>query len=135
MKSLHFNFKSHLFQVVSSDGCVFENRPDILVLLELQFLDDFSCENLTNHCQRFQLPNIDVCTAVTDQCNHLRVFGKGTVLEFAWNLYWEMFDGLMRVKGRVQHVEFLLQNCQESSIRTVLNMQDRVIVMFDFFND
>lgn len=52
------------------------------------------------------------------------------MLVFAGYFGRQMLDRLMRVQRTVQHIEFLLQDCKVAPIRTVLNMQDRVLVVF-----
>ena len=46
----------------------------------------------------------------------------------------QVLDGLMRVQGTVQHIEFLLQDCKVAAIRTVLNMQDGILVVLDLLD-
>ena len=48
MQGLHFDLKSHFLEVVPSDGGVFEHDPNVIILLELDFLDHFSSEYFTN---------------------------------------------------------------------------------------
>lgn len=45
-----------------------------------------------------------------------------------------MFDRLMRMKWTVKHVEFFFQDCKVPSIRTVLNVQDWVLMVFDLLD-
>jgi transcription initiation factor TFIID subunit TAF12 len=45
-----------------------------------------------------------------------------------------MFDGLMRMQRRVQHIHLLFKNCQVSAVRTILQMQNRVGMMLNLFN-
>lgn len=99
MKCLHFNFESHFLEVISSDGSVFKHGPNVIILLEFKFFDHFSCEDLSDHCQGLEFPDVDVSTTVSDERNRLRVFRKRAVFVFAWNLYWEMLDWLVRMKG------------------------------------
>lgn len=110
VESLHFYFQSHFLKVVSPDGGVFKHGPDGLILLELEFFDDFSSENFTNHGQWFELPDVNVSTAVTNQGDKLWVFWEGTVFVFARDFDWKVFDGLVGVERRVKHVQFLLKN-------------------------
>ena len=56
------------------------------------------------------------------------------MLVFAGYLVGKVLDGLVRVHGTVEHIQFLLQDCKVSAIGTVLDVQDGVRVVFDLLD-
>lgn len=63
VERLHFHFDRHLGDVVSPDGSVLENHPQ-LFLIEFQLLYDFASEQFATQLQASQFPQIDMCSAV-----------------------------------------------------------------------
>ncbi len=56
------------------------------------------------------------------------------MLVVAGNFYWKVLDRLVGVKWRVKHIELFLKHRQKPTIRAVLNVNDRIAVMFNFLN-
>ncbi len=56
------------------------------------------------------------------------------MLVFAGYLVGKVLDGLVRVHGTVEHIQFLLQDCKVSSVGTVLDVQDGVRMVFDLLD-
>jgi hypothetical protein len=56
------------------------------------------------------------------------------MLVLAGNLIGEVLDGLMRMERTIEHIEFFLENSKVPSIRTILNVEDRVLMMLDLLH-
>ena len=133
MKSLHLHLNRHLYSVVPTNRRVLKYHPQTLSLV-FQLLHNFTSKNLTNQLQTPQLPQIHVSTTVPNYRNRLRILRKRRMLVFRRNLRRQLLDRLVGVQRRVQHVQLLLKNSQVSAIRTVLDVQDRILMVFYLFS-
>lgn len=96
VQSLHFDFDSHLHNIISSYWGILKNDPKFL-FIELKLFDNFSSEYFSTELQASQLPQINMCSTIANDGNGFWIFREARVLIFAGDLTWKMLDGLMRV--------------------------------------